>query len=167
MSSSSNSVRLKIRQASQEQSVEMSASMPPTLRTAELNRQTFRYFRDFQQAHVTAAILLSQAGIGSMLVERHESTAVHPKARAINGRTMEIYRLCGVEAAMRSAGLPLSCTGMIIWATTLAEEEIERRIPWRASQQASAVSPDLLSLGFDQELHARRPDTFLLICRVS
>jgi len=28
----------------------MSASMPPTLRTAELNRQTFRYFRDFQQA---------------------------------------------------------------------------------------------------------------------
>jgi 2-polyprenyl-6-methoxyphenol hydroxylase-like FAD-dependent oxidoreductase len=90
---------------------------------------------------LTASILLSQAGIRSMLVERHASTAVHPKARAINGRTMEIYRQCGVEAAIRSAGLPLNYTGMIIWARTLAGEEIERRVPWRASQQAGAVSP--------------------------
>ena len=90
---------------------------------------------------LTASILLSQAGIGSMLVERHAGTAAHPRARAINGRTMEIYRQCGVEAAIRSAGLPLSYTGMIIWARTLAGEEIERRVPWRASQQAGAVSP--------------------------
>jgi len=90
---------------------------------------------------LTASILLSRAGIGSMLVERHAGTAVHPKARGINGRTMEIYRQCGVEAAIRSAGLPLNHTGMIIWAKTLAGEEIERRVPWRASQQAGAVSP--------------------------
>jgi hypothetical protein len=50
MSSSSNSARLRIRQASQDKSVEMSARMPATLRTARLNRQTLRYFRDFQQA---------------------------------------------------------------------------------------------------------------------
>jgi putative polyketide hydroxylase len=30
---------------------------------------------------------------------------------------------------------------MIIWAKTLAGEEIERRVPWRAGQQAAAVSP--------------------------
>jgi putative polyketide hydroxylase len=90
---------------------------------------------------LTASILLSQAGIRSMLVERHADTAVHPKARAINGRTMEIYRQCSVEAAIRSAGLPPNHTGMIIWARTLAGEEIERRVPWRASQQAGAVSP--------------------------
>ena len=54
---------------------------------------------------LTASILLSQAGIGSLLVERHAGTAVHPKARAINGRTMEIFHQCGVEAAIRSAGL--------------------------------------------------------------
>ena len=90
---------------------------------------------------LAASILLSQAGIRSMLVERHAGTAVYPKARAINGRTMEIYRQCGVEAAIRSAGLPLNHTGMIIWAKTLAGEEIERRVPWRASQQAGVVSP--------------------------
>ena len=33
-----------------ENAVEMSASMPATLRTGQLNRQTFRYFRDFKQS---------------------------------------------------------------------------------------------------------------------
>jgi putative polyketide hydroxylase len=89
---------------------------------------------------LTASILLSQAGIRSLLVERHAGTAVHPKARAINARTMEIYRQCGVEAAIRAAGLPLQYTGLIVWARTLAGEEIERRVPWRAGPQASAVS---------------------------
>ena len=90
---------------------------------------------------LTASILLSQAGVRSLLVERHPGTAVHPKARGINGRTMEIYHQCGVEAAVRAAGLPPEHTGMIIWAQTLAGEEIERRVPWRAGPQSAAVSP--------------------------
>src|SRR6516165_10771032 len=90
---------------------------------------------------LTASILLSQAGVRSLLVERHAGTSIHPKARAINGRTMEIFHQCGVEAAIRTAGLPLDHTGMIIWAKTLAGEEIERRVPWRASQQAATISP--------------------------
>src|SRR5262245_37161061 len=90
---------------------------------------------------LTASILLSQAGIRSLLVERHPGTAVHPKARVINARTMEIYHQCGVEAAIRAAGLAPHHTGMIIWAKTLAGEEIERRVPWRAGQRAAAVSP--------------------------
>jgi hypothetical protein len=52
MSSSSNSARLLNRQANQEKSVETSATMPATLRSAELNRQSFRYFRSFQQGQV-------------------------------------------------------------------------------------------------------------------
>jgi len=89
---------------------------------------------------LTASTLLSQAGIQSLLVERHPGTAVHPKARGINGRTMEIYHQCGVEADVRAAGLPPHHTGMIIWAKTLAGEELERRVPWRAGAQAQAVS---------------------------
>jgi 2-polyprenyl-6-methoxyphenol hydroxylase-like FAD-dependent oxidoreductase len=89
---------------------------------------------------LTASILLSQAGIRSLLAERHPGTAVHPKARGINGRTMEIYRQCGVEADVRAAGLPPHHTGMIIWAKTLVGEELERRVPWRAGAQAKSVS---------------------------
>jgi putative polyketide hydroxylase len=90
---------------------------------------------------LTASILLSQAGVRSLLVERHPGTSVHPKARAINARSMELYRQSGVEDAIRAAGIPHHHTGMIIWAHTLAGEEIERRIPWRATSQSGAVSP--------------------------
>jgi putative polyketide hydroxylase len=90
---------------------------------------------------LTASILLSQAGVRSLLVERHPGTAVHPKARGINARSMEMYRQCGVEAAIRQAGLPPERAGFIVWARTLAGEEIERRVPWRSGPQSTAVSP--------------------------
>ena len=90
---------------------------------------------------LTASILLSRAGVHSLLVERHSGTSIHPKARAINARTMEIYRQCGLEAAVRAAGLPPLYTGLVVWARSLAGEEIERRVPWRAGSQATAVSP--------------------------
>ena len=90
---------------------------------------------------LTASILLSQAGVRSLLVERHPGTAIHPKARGINARSMEMYRQCGVEAAIRQAGLPPERAGFIVWARTLAGEEIERRVPWRSGAQSAAVSP--------------------------
>lgn len=90
---------------------------------------------------LTASILLSRAGVRSLMVERHPGTAVHPKSRGINARTMEIYHQCGVEGAIRAAGLPHHHTGLIVWAKTLAGEEIERRVPWRARAQSGVVSP--------------------------
>src|SRR5260370_41214106 len=90
---------------------------------------------------LTASILLSQAGVRSLLIERHPGTAVHPKARGINARTMEMYRQCGVEAAIRKAGLPPERAGLIVWVRTLAGEEIERRVPWRSGAQSAMVSP--------------------------
>jgi putative polyketide hydroxylase len=90
---------------------------------------------------LTASILLSREGVRSLLVERHPGTAVHPKARGINARSMEMYRQCGVEADIREAGLAPEHTGLIVWTRTLAGEEIERRIPWRSGPQSMAVSP--------------------------
>ena len=90
---------------------------------------------------LTASILLSGFGISSLLVERHPSTSIHPKARGINARTMEIFRQCGVEAAVRAAGLPPERTGLIVWSRSLAGEELERRIPWRAREEALRISP--------------------------
>ena len=90
---------------------------------------------------LTASMLLSREGVRSLLVERHPGTAVHPKARAINARSMEMYRQCGVEAAIRAAGLAPEHTGLIVWTRTLSGEEIERRVPWRSGAQSMAVSP--------------------------
>jgi putative polyketide hydroxylase len=90
---------------------------------------------------LAASFLLSRQGVASLLVERHPGTAIHPKARGINARTMEMFRQQGVEDQVRAAGLPPHHTGLIVWAKTLAGEEIERRVPWRASTQSAAVSP--------------------------
>jgi 2-polyprenyl-6-methoxyphenol hydroxylase-like FAD-dependent oxidoreductase len=90
---------------------------------------------------LTASILLSRAGVRSLLVERHKGTALHPKARAINARTMEMYRQCGVEPAIRDASLAPERAALIVWTRTLAGEEIERRVPWRSGALSTTVSP--------------------------
>ncbi|MBY0331329.1 MAG: FAD-dependent monooxygenase [Acetobacteraceae bacterium] len=90
---------------------------------------------------LTASILLSQHGIASLLVERHPGTAILPKARGINARTMEMYRQIGVEADIRAAGLPPERTGLIVWTESLAGREIERRVPGRADPRNIGHSP--------------------------
>ena len=91
---------------------------------------------------LTASILLSRQGIKSLLVERHPGTAILPKARGINARSMEMYRQLGLEQAIRDAGLPTERTGFIVWTESLAGREIERRVPGRmspANRNAAAV----------------------------
>ena len=90
---------------------------------------------------LTASLLLSRLGVRSLLVERHPGTAIHPKARGINARTMEIFRQQGVEADIRKAGLPPTRTGLIVWTRTLAGEEIERRVPGSGSARLAELTP--------------------------
>jgi 2-polyprenyl-6-methoxyphenol hydroxylase-like FAD-dependent oxidoreductase len=89
---------------------------------------------------LTASLLLSQHGVRSLLVERHPSTALTPKARGINARTMEVFRQCGIDTAIRDAGLAEGRLGLIVWAESLAGEEIERRVPGRATAKNMAVT---------------------------
>src|SRR5438067_1074902 len=90
---------------------------------------------------LTASCLLSEHGVRSLLVERHPGTAIHPKARGINARTMEIYHQAGVEPAIRDAGLPSERTGFVVWTRSLAGEELERRVSGRTSPESQSVSP--------------------------
>src|ERR1700761_3806428 len=90
---------------------------------------------------LTASLLLSQHGVRSLMVERHPATALTPKARGINARTMELFRQCGIDTAVRAAGLAEGGTGLIVWTETLAGREIERRVPGRAVAKNMAVTP--------------------------
>ena len=90
---------------------------------------------------LTASLMLSRLGIKSLLVERHPGTAIHPKARGINARTMEVFHQQGIEDEVRAAGLPPNKVGFIVWTKTLAGEEIERRVPWGQSTQRAEVTP--------------------------
>jgi 2-polyprenyl-6-methoxyphenol hydroxylase-like FAD-dependent oxidoreductase len=88
-----------------------------------------------------ASLLLSQHGVKSLMVERHPGTALTPKARGINARTMELFRQCGIETAVRDAGLSQTGTGLIVWTETLAGREIHRLVPGRALAKNMAMTP--------------------------
>src|ERR1700760_960377 len=90
---------------------------------------------------LSASLFLSQHGVRSLLVERHPSTAITPKARGINARTMEVFRQCGIDAAVRAAGLAEGGTGLIVWTETPTGREIERPVPGRAIAKNMAVTP--------------------------
>lgn len=55
---------------------------------------------------LATSIELSRHGVSSLLVEKHPSTSIFPKARLVTTRTMEIIRSWGVQAAVEEAGLP-------------------------------------------------------------
>jgi putative polyketide hydroxylase len=55
-------------------------------------------------AGLSAALFLAQAGVRSQLVERRATTSVVPRARGVNGRTMELMRELGLDAEIRAAG---------------------------------------------------------------
>lgn len=101
---------------------------------------------------LTASILLSREGIRSLLVERHPGTAILPKARGVNARTMEMYRQIGLEQAIREAGLATERTGFIVWTESLAGREIERRVPGRMAPANRGASPVLNCLCAQDDL---------------
>lgn len=71
------------------------------------------------------AIVLARQGVRSLLVERHPSTTEHPKARAVNVRTMELFRQWGMEHRVRDRALSQNFL-RFLWCKTLAGEEIAR-----------------------------------------
>jgi aklavinone 12-hydroxylase len=54
-------------------------------------------------AGLTTAMLLAWRGIQVMLVERHADTSVHPRARGVHLRSMELLRVAGLEQELLAA----------------------------------------------------------------
>lgn len=70
---------------------------------------------------LSASLFLSYHGIQSLLVERHASTSIHPRARGLNRRTMELYREIGPDEAVRAAGASLAPSMGIYQGPSLVE----------------------------------------------
>jgi 2-polyprenyl-6-methoxyphenol hydroxylase-like FAD-dependent oxidoreductase len=75
---------------------------------------------------LVASVCLSRLGVRSLLIERHPGTTLHPKARNLNLRTMEILRPWGIDAELAEGALPQTWTGCFVYATTLAGRELGR-----------------------------------------
>ncbi|WP_131781665.1 FAD-dependent monooxygenase [Legionella gresilensis] len=74
---------------------------------------------------LSTAIGLANQGIKSILIERHASTTDHPKARGVNTRTMEIFRLWGIDTPLRKHQLPREAH-RFIWLESLQGKELTR-----------------------------------------
>lgn len=99
---------------------------------------------------LSASILLSRHGVRSHLVERHSGTSVHPKARGLNVRTMELFRLWGIEAAVRTAAESLNEALDVVWAPTLVDEET-RRLPYGGAAERLQADSPTISAGCAQD----------------
>jgi 2,4-dichlorophenol 6-monooxygenase len=71
-------------------------------------------------AGLTTSILLSRLGVETLLVERHATTSMLPKAHILNQRTMEIFREAGLAGAVYEQGAPLEAMSRTVWYTSLA-----------------------------------------------
>ncbi|NEB11272.1 hypothetical protein G3I32_20935 [Streptomyces coelicoflavus] len=69
---------------------------------------------------LSAALFLAVQGVECLLVEQRPSTSVHPRARLVTARSMELFRSAGIEEAVRKAGDP-GPIGFVV-ADTLADE---------------------------------------------
>jgi putative polyketide hydroxylase len=73
-------------------------------------------------AGLSTAVFLGLRGVRAVLVERHPSTSIHPRARGQVPTTMEALRVAGVDQAMREAS-PDSKLSVVI-AESLVGREI-------------------------------------------
>src|SRR6185312_7148984 len=62
--------------------------------------------------------------VRSLVLDRREGPDQHPRAHVCNPRTLELFRLWGVEERVRAAGLPTAALGSFAWRTTIAGEEL-------------------------------------------
>ncbi|PDZ14581.1 FAD-binding monooxygenase [Bacillus sp. AFS094611] len=83
---------------------------------------------------LASALFLAKHNVDYLLVERHPSTAIHPKAGGITFRTMELFRELGLEQKIRLTGKALeNCRGRIA-VHTIAEANKEELAKMRANQ---------------------------------
>ncbi|MGV9344086.1 FAD-dependent oxidoreductase [Streptomyces spiralis] len=68
---------------------------------------------------LSTSLFLGRLGVPHMLVERHAGTSIHPRGRGNNVRTMELYRVAGIEGAIKTAASLLADNHGILQTPTL------------------------------------------------
>ncbi|MEU5636984.1 FAD-dependent oxidoreductase [Streptomyces rishiriensis] len=68
---------------------------------------------------LATSLFLGRLGVPHLLVERHSGTSIHPRGRGNNVRTMELFRVAGVERAIQEAAATLADNHGILQTPTL------------------------------------------------
>jgi putative polyketide hydroxylase len=73
---------------------------------------------------LSMSLFLAWQGIPSLVVEKHLAPARLPRARGYNARTMELFRMLGLEKAIRAAQSPTAANRGIVRVESLIGREI-------------------------------------------
>ena len=77
---------------------------------------------------LSSSIFLSDHGVESLLIERHEHPSPMPKARYLNQRTMEIFRQHGLADEIYGRAFPIDYMAKMRWCTSLGGDgPLDRR----------------------------------------
>ncbi|MFF9059403.1 FAD-dependent oxidoreductase [Streptomyces sp. NPDC014882] len=71
---------------------------------------------------LSTSLFLGRLGVRHTLVERHSGTSRHPRGRGNNVRTMELFRVAGVEPAIHRAAATLADNHGILQARDLVDD---------------------------------------------
>ncbi|MEU6808998.1 FAD-dependent monooxygenase [Streptomyces sp. NPDC046831] len=74
---------------------------------------------------LSTSLFLGRLGVPHLLVERHAGTSVHPRGRGNNVRTMELFRVAGIEPDIKTAASLLAGNHGILQTPTLAGDASE------------------------------------------
>lgn len=86
---------------------------------------------------------LGRRGVPCLVVEQGDGPADHPRATALNARSMEFMRRFGVADAIRRAGMPEDFPHTALYCTSLTGFEIARiERPHHGGHGPSADSPE-------------------------
>jgi putative polyketide hydroxylase len=68
---------------------------------------------------LSTSLFLGRLGVPHLLVERHSGTSIHPRGRGNNVRTMELFRVAGVQRRIEEAASVLAENHGIMQTPTL------------------------------------------------
>ncbi|HVX29561.1 MAG TPA: FAD-dependent oxidoreductase [Nitrolancea sp.] len=77
---------------------------------------------------LSMALFLARQGVVAQLVERHAAISIHPRVVGPGVRTMELFRLAGIEDEIRRVA-PLAHIGGATSITTLVEADLAHQTP--------------------------------------
>ena len=93
---------------------------------------------------LSMSIFLSYQAIDYLLIEKHPTHSIHPRAASFNPRTMEVFRTVGAERVIRDAGVSLSSqnkNSSILIVESLAGKEIGWVETPYANENIDIISP--------------------------
>jgi putative polyketide hydroxylase len=91
---------------------------------------------------LSTALFLGHHGVPATVVERHGSTSIHPKARGLNARTMELFRGTGLAGPIREAGRILKDNHHLLAYDTMDKPPLRRIIDTSDQEATSRISPE-------------------------